>query len=65
MFIVLPVVWLILWVVIAGVVGVFSGVAPQSGGLMVFLVTFLCGCFGLPIIGGAGWLAWNRIRQRH
>ncbi len=65
MFIVLPILWLILWLVIGGLVGALSGMSPQHGGLYLFLMIFLGGCFGLPVVGGMGWWAWARIRGRH
>lgn len=64
MFIILPFVWLVVWLVIGGVVAALSGLAPQGGGLMLFLIIFLGGCFGLPIIGGIGWWVRSRLRQR-
>ena len=65
MFIVLPILWLILWLVIGGVVGALSGMSPQHGGLYLFLLIFLGGCFGLPVVGGLGWWIRARIRGRH
>lgn len=64
MFVLLPFVWLVVWLVIGGAVAAFSGLAPQGGGLTLFLTIFLGGCFGLPIVGGIGWWVWSRIRQR-
>jgi len=63
MFVVLPILWLILWLAIGGVVGAVSGLSPQNGGLALFLTIFLGGCFGLPMVGGLGWWVWTRIRQ--
>ena len=63
MFVLLPFVWLIIWLVIGGAVAAFSGLGAQGDGLMLFLSVFLGGCFGLPIVGGIGWWAWSRIRQ--
>ena len=65
MFILLPIFWLILWLVIGGVVGALSGFSPQNGGLALFLIVFLAGCFGLPVAGGVFWWIWGRIRGRH
>lgn len=62
MIVVVPLVWLVLWFVIGGVVGVYSGVAPKGSGLAVFLVVFLGGAFGLPVLAWVGrrmWLAFG------
>lgn len=64
MFVLLPFVWLIVWLVIGGAVAAFSGLGAQGGGLVLFLTIFLGGCFGLPIVGGIGWWAWSRTHQR-
>lgn len=64
MFILLPFLWLVAWLVIGGLIAAFSGFAPKGGGLTLFLVLFLGGGFGLPIVGGIAWWVWSRIRQR-
>jgi hypothetical protein len=63
MIVVLPLLWLIVWLVAAGAVAGFSGLAPRGEGLYLFLGIFLGGGFGLPIMGGIGWAMrglWKR-----
>ncbi len=64
MIVLLPFIWLVLWLIAAGMVGAFSGLAPAGSGLTLFLVIFLGGGVGLPIVAGAAWLAWRRLRAR-
>ena len=63
MFILLPFLWLIVWLVIGGAVAAFSGLAPQGGGLMLFLTIFLGGFFGFPIVGGVCVGGWAPLGQ--
>lgn len=62
-FILLPFVWLIGWLVIGGVVAAFSGLAPKGGGVVLLLAIFLGGGFGLPVLAGIGWWIVHRFRQ--
>lgn len=64
MIVVAPLLWLIAWLAIAGVVAAFSGLAPQGAGLMLFLIVFLGGGFGLPLLGGLAWFARSRWQAR-
>lgn len=65
MFIILPILWIVLWFAIGGVLGAFSGLAPKNGGLTLFLAVFLGGGFGLPIIGGIVWWIRSRLKRYH
>jgi hypothetical protein len=64
MILILPFIWLVAWLIAAGVIGAFSGLAPQGQGLTLFLAIFLGGGFALPLVGGAGWLIWRRLRGK-
>jgi len=64
MFVILPILWLVAWGVVAGLVAAFSGLSPHGGGLMLFLAILLGGGIGLPVGGGIIWMAARRIRNR-
>ncbi|MGH8224653.1 MAG: hypothetical protein ACRER1_00670 [Gammaproteobacteria bacterium] len=64
MIVLLPFIWLVLWLIAAGVIGAFSGLAPAGAGLSLFLAIFLGGGIGLPIVAGVCWLVWRRLRDR-
>lgn len=52
MIVVAPLLWLIAWLAVAGLVAAFSGLAPQGAGLALFLILFIGGGFGLPLLAG-------------
>lgn len=64
MIIILPVIWVVVWLAAGLVVGALSGLDPQHAGLELFLIIFLGGGFGLPIVGGGGLLLWRRLKNR-
>lgn len=64
MFILLPILWIVAWIVIAGLIAAFSGLSPHGWGLPLFFGIFGVGGIGLPLVGGLGWLAVRRLRDR-
>lgn len=64
MILVIPLLWLLGWLVVAGLVGAFSGLAPRGAGTAVFLGLFLGGSFGLPLVGLLIRAAWRAVRER-
>lgn len=64
MFVILPLIWIVAWVAIGGVIAAFSGLAPQDGGLLLFLAISGGGGVGLPLAGALGWMLRERRRNR-
>lgn len=64
MIIILPIIWIVAWLVVGLVVGALSGLSPHHAGLELFLIIFLGGGIGLPIVGGAGFFFWRRLKNR-
>lgn len=64
MIVLIPLLWLVAWLVVSGLVAAFSGLAPHGAGLTLFLVLFLGGGFGLPLLGGALWYLRGLRRRR-
>lgn len=64
MIIILPIIWLVVWVGISGVICAFSGISAQANALLCFFAIFLAGGLGLPLVGGTGWFIKRRLEQR-
>lgn len=64
MIVILPLLWVIGWLIVGLVVGALSGLSPDQAGLELFLVIFLGGGIALPIIFGLGMLLWRRFKDR-
>lgn len=63
-FVIIPLVWIVAWIAVAGAIAAFSGVSPQGEGLVLFFVIFGAGGIGLPLVGGLGWAVVHRLRNR-
>lgn len=63
-FVILPLIWIVGWVVVAGLIAAFSGLDPRGEGLVLFFVIFGAGGIGLPIVAALGWVLARRLRNR-
>lgn len=64
MFIILPLAWVIAWLLVAGVVAAFSGLGAHGAGLVLFIAIFGAGGLGVPVVALVGWMIGRRLRNR-